>query len=185
MRNTTYRGEGRLPPGPEQQPFLLGLGDAARSCSAGLRDRFDPLHQVIHLGPRPVRFDNEKGFRIKRITGVNEFLDGVDCRPVHHLHACWDDPGRDDTAHAFAGTFGRWKTDEHGACALRLWQNAHGNLGEGAEEPLRSSHDPEQIVAAGIEMLAAEAYDLAVDQHQLAAEHVIRSGPIFEAVHAA
>ena len=77
------------------------------------------------------------------------------------------------------------KPDEHGACALRPWQNAHGNLGDDAEEPLRPSHDPEQVVAAGIEMLAAEAYDLAVDQHQLAAEHVIRSGPVFEAVHAA
>ena len=44
---------------------------------------------------------------------------------------------------------------------------------------------PEQIVAAGIEMLAAKAQDFAGHQHQFAAEHIVGGHAVFEAVHAA
>ena len=44
---------------------------------------------------------------------------------------------------------------------------------------------PEQVVAAGVEMLAAEAQHLAGHQHDLAAEHVVGGHAVFQAMHAA
>ena len=105
--------------------------------------------------------------------------------PVHHLHAAGDDARADDLAHAFAGIFGRAKADQHGARAFRLLQDAHRDLGDDAEQALRAGNDAEEIVAAGIEMLAADADDLARHQHQLAAEQVVGGHAVFEAVHAA
>ena len=86
---------------------------------------------------------------------MNELLDRMDGRPVHHLHSGRDDPGCDNPAHAFAGVLGGCKPHQHGAGALRALENAHGNLGDNAEQALRAGDDAEKIVAAGIEMLAA------------------------------
>ena len=49
-------------------------------------------------------------------------------------------------------------------------------------EPMKT---PEQVIAAGIEMLAAQPDHVAVHQHDLAAEHVVRGQSVFEAVHPA
>ena len=43
----------------------------------------------------------------------------------------------------------------------------------------------EQVVALGVEMLAAEPDHLAVDQHHLDAEHVVGGQAVFQAMHAA
>jgi hypothetical protein len=51
--------------------------------------------------------------------------------------------------------------------------------------PLRAGDDAEEIVAAGIEMTAAEPHNLASHQRQLAAEHVVGGHAVFETVHAA
>ena len=69
--------------------------------------------------------------------------------------------------------------------AVGLWQNAHRDLGDDAEQPLRPGHHAEQIIALGIEMLAAEADHLAIDHHDLDAEDVVGGQPVFEAMHAA
>ena len=44
---------------------------------------------------------------------------------------------------------------------------------------------PEQVVAVGVEMLAAEPDHVAVGQHHLQAEHVVGGEAVFQAVHAA
>ena len=77
------------------------------------------------------------------------------------------------------------KPDQHGAGGFGLAQDAHRDLGDHPEEPLGAGHHAEQIVAARVEMLAADPHDLTGDQHQLAAEQVIRGHPVFEAMHPA
>ena len=77
------------------------------------------------------------------------------------------------------------KPDQHGARAFRPLQDAHGDLGDDAEQTFRAGDDAEEIVAAGVEMLAAEANDLAGDEHQFAAEQVVGGHAVFEAVDAA
>ncbi len=64
-------------------------------------------------------------------------------------------------------------------------QDAHGDLGDDAEQALGAGHHPHQVVTPGVEMLAAEADDLAVDHHDLEAEEVVGGEAVFEAVHAA
>ena len=64
-------------------------------------------------------------------------------------------------------------------------QDAHGDFGDDAEQPFRAGDDAEQIVAAGIEMLAADAQDLAGHQHHLDAEHIVGGHAVFQAMHAA
>ena len=64
-------------------------------------------------------------------------------------------------------------------------QDAHRHLGDDAEQAFRAGDDAEQVVALGIEMLAADAQHLAGDQHDLAAEHVVGGHAVFQAMHAA
>ena len=75
--------------------------------------------------------------------------------------------------------------DQQRARRQGLGQDAHGHLGDDAQEPLGPGHHAQEIIALGIEMPAAEADDLAIDQHQLDAEEVVGGEPVFEAMHAA
>ena len=140
---------------------------------------------MIDLGLRAVDLDDQQRLDIERIAGMDEFLDRVDRWLVHHLHAGGNDAPGNDAAHALPGILGGCKADQHGASALRPLQDADRDLGDDAEQTFRSGHDAEEIIAAGIEMLAAEAHDLAVDQHQLAAEQVVGGHAVFQAVHTA
>ena len=54
---------------------------------------------------RPVDLDDQQRLDVERIAGMDEFLDRVDRRPVHHLHAAGDDAGADDRRDAGAGVF--------------------------------------------------------------------------------
>ena len=116
---------------------------------------------------------------------MDEILGRVDRRPVHHFHAARNDAGPDDVGDALPALLARGKADQQRARRLRLLQDAHGDLGDDAEEALRAGHDAEQVVAFRIEMPAAEAHDLAIHQHHLDAEHVVGRQAVFQAVHAA
>ncbi len=87
---------------------------------------------------------------------MDELLGGVDRRAVHHFHAARNDAGADDAGDAFAAVLRRVEAEQRGARGLRLLENTHGHFGDHAEQPLRSGDDAEEIVARGIEMLAAE-----------------------------
>ena len=140
---------------------------------------------MIDLGARPVELDDQQRLDVERIAGMNELLGGVDRGPIHHLHAAGNDAGADDAGDAFAAVLGSSKADERRPRAFRFLQDAHRHFGDDAEQPLRAGDDAEEIVAAGIEMPAAEPHNLAGHQHQLAAEHVVGGHAVFETVHAA
>ena len=145
----------------------------------------DAFEQMIDLGRRPVQFDDQQGLNVKRIAGMNELLGRVDGRPVHHFHAAWNDAGADDLGDAFAAVFGSGKADDCRARRLRPLEDPHRHLGDDAEQAFGPGDDAHEIVAAGIEMLAAEPHDLAGHQHQLAAQNVVGRHAVFEAMHAA
>ena len=150
-----------------------------------LGDLGDALDQVIDLGRRTVELDDQQGLDVERIAGVNELLRRVDRGLVHHLHAAGDDAGADDARDALAGILGRGKADQHGARGLGFLQDPHGYFGDDAEQPLRAGDNADQVIAARIEMLAAEPDDLAGDQHHLDAEDVVGGHAVFQAMHAA
>jgi len=50
---------------------------------------------------------------------------------------------------------------------------------------LRTRNDAQQIVALGLQMLAAQANHLARHQHHLDAQHIVGGEPIFQAMHPA
>ena len=70
-------------------------------------DRLDALEQVVDLGLRAVELDDQQRLDVERIAGMDELLDRMDRRPVHHLHAARNDAGADDAGDAFAGILGR------------------------------------------------------------------------------
>ena len=74
---------------------------------------------------------------------------------------------------------GRCEPYQGGAGALRALKNAHRDLGQHAKEAFRPGHNTEKIVAACIEVLAAQADDLAIDQDQLATERLFVVTPYF------
>ena len=77
------------------------------------------------------------------------------------------------------------KAHQQRARALGLLQDAHRDLGDHAEQALGAGHQAEQIVAVGIQMLAAETHHVAVRQDHLEAEDVVGGQAVFQAVHAA
>ena len=121
---------------------------------------------MIDFGARTIEFDDEDRFDVERITRMDEFLGRMDRKPVHHLDAGGNDPGRDDAADAGAGLLRGGEAGEQSARAFGLGEKPHRDLGDDAEQALGAVDDAEQIVAAGIEMLAAEAHDLAGHQHE-------------------
>ena len=142
--------------------------------------------EVIDLGRRPVELDDQQRLDIERIAGMDEILGGVDRGLVHHLHAAGNDAGADDRARRNAPALSfDGKADQHRARRRRLLQDAHRHLGDDAQQPFGADGDAQEIVALGVEMLAAEPHHLAVDQHQLDAQHVVGGEPVFEAMHAA
>ena len=184
-RDAPDRRERCLASGPEQQPLLLGRRYLAGDGLAVARNSLDARDQVIDLGLRAVEFDDQERLDVERIAGVHEFLGGVDRGLVHHLHAAGNDAGTDDARDTVAGILRPHEADQHRARGLRLLEDAHGDLGDDTEQPFRAGNDPEQVVAAGVEMLAADAHDLAGHQHQFAAEQIVGGHAVFQAVHAA
>ena len=149
------------------------------------RDLLHALDQFIDLDAGTIEFDDQQRFDIERIAGMDERLGGVDRVLVHHLHAAGNDPGADDIGDAFAGSLDLGKADHQRARGFRLLQNAHRDLGDDAEQAFRAGDDPHQVVAVGFRRLAADPQDLAGDQHEFAAEHVVGGHAVFQAVHAA
>ena len=184
-RDAADRRKRRLAPGPEQQPLLLGARCPAGHGAAIPGDRLDAPDQMIDLRLRAVELDDQQRLDVERIAGMHELLDGVYRGPVHHLHAARNDAGADDPRHAGTRVFRGRKADQHRACAFRLLQDAHRHFRDHAEQSFRAGDDTEEVVAAGIEMLAAEPDHLAGHQHHFEAQHVVGGHAVFETMHAA
>ena len=183
MRPTA--GNAALRPAQNSSRFVLVLRHPAGRGVALAGDRIDLLDQVIDLRLPAVQLDDQQRLDVERIAGMHELLDRMDRRAVHHLHAAGDDAGADDAPDAGTGIFRCRKSDQQRARGLRLLEDTDGDFGDDAEQPLRPGDDAEQIITVGIEMLAADAQDLAGDQDDLDAEHVVRGHAVFQAMHAA
>ena len=109
----------------------------------------------------------------------------MDRRRVHHLHAGGRDAGRDDRRDARARGFHGVEPDQQRARRLRPPQDPHRDLGDDPEQPFGADDETEQIVAAAVEVLAAEPNDVAVGRDELDAEHVVRREAVLQAMHAA
>ena len=140
---------------------------------------------MVDLGLAAVELDDQQRLDVERIAGMDEVLGRVIAgRSIISMP-----PGMMPAAMTSAtqspapSTVGKPISTARAAGGLR--QDAHGHLGDDAEQALGADHHAEQIVALGIEMLAAEAHDLAVDQHHLDAEHVVGGEAVFQAMHAA
>src|SRR6266446_4372571 len=112
-----------------------------------LGDRANPLDEMVDLDLGSVELDDEQGLDIERIAHLDEGLGGGDRRLVHHLHAARDDAGGDDRGDAVAGLLVAGESEQQGPRRLRPPQDAHGDLGDDAEQPLRAGHQAEQVVA--------------------------------------
>ena len=132
-----------------------------------------------------IEFDDQQRLDVERIAGMDKGFGGVDRGLVHHFHAAGDDAGADDARDAFAGSLDLRKADHQRARGFRLLQDPHRDLGDDAEQAFGAGDDAHQIVAGILRGLAADAQDLAVHQHDLAAEHVVGGHAVFQAMHAA
>ena len=184
-RDLADRRERRLASQPEALALGLVLADPDRAGAALARDRADHLDQMLDLGGRPVQLADQERLDVERVAGVAEILGGADRRPVHHLEPARNDAVGDDRSDAVAALLGGWKADQQRLRGLGLLQDAHRDLGDHAQEPLRAGHQAQEVVALGIEMLAAQAHDVAVRQHHLEAQQIVGREAVLQAVHAA
>ena len=184
-RDAPHRREGRLAAGPEFQAFLFVAADADVDGAAFPGDGLDPRDQVLHFGLGPVQLHDQQRLHVPGVAGVDEVLGGVDGGSVHHLHAAGNDAGADDGGDAIARRLVGGEPDEEGARAFGLLQDAHGDLGDDAQKPFRAGHQPEKVVGLAVQVLAAEADDLAADEDHLQTQEVVRRQAVFQAVHAA
>ena len=184
-RHAPGRGEGRLAPEPEALAFGLVRAGADGARARPFGDAADPGHELVDLDAGAVQFADEDRFRVPRIAGTAEALRRLDRRPVHHFEPGGDDPGGDDVADAGPRRFVVGKAHEERPHGRRFGQDAHRDFGDHAEQPLGAGDRAEQIVALGVELLAAQTKDLAAHEHHLDAEQVVGREAVFEAVHAA
>ena len=96
--------------------------------------RFDGGDEVVDFGFATVELDDEVGFGVEVVAGMDEGFGGLGGEAVHHFHAARDDAGGDDGGHAFGGVGGGGKAHEEGAGAGGLGQDTDGDLGDDAEE---------------------------------------------------
>ena len=74
---------------------------------------------------------------------------------------------------------------EQGADRRRAPHDPHDDLRHDAERPFRAHEETDEVVALRVPHLAAEPDDLAVGQHDLEPEDVVRRDPVFQGVGAA
>ena len=104
---------------------------------------------------------------------------------VHELDGDGYDARGDDGRDTAPGDLTRLEAEQHGPRRLGRTQNAHGRLGDDAELPLRSNDQPEQVIARGIEVRAADLDHTTVDEHHLHTEHIVGRHAVLEAMRAA
>ena len=179
------RRERRLAAGPEQHALLLVLADPHRGRAALAGDRRHALDQVVDLDRRAVQLDDQQALDVERVARADIGLGALDGVGVHHLHAARNDAGGDHRGDAVGrARLGR-EAQQHGARRRRLAQQAHRDLGDDAQQPFRAGHQAHQVVALGVEVLAAQPHHFAGHQHHLDAKKVVGRESVLQAVHAA
>ena len=184
-RDLADGGERGLAASPEQYPLLLVVADAHRGGAAAARDLRHALDQIVDFDRWTVEFDDQQALGIERIARTDIGLGAFDRLLVHHLHAAGDDARGDDGRDAIGRACLGRKTQQHGPRGGGLAQKTHRHLGDDAQQSLGTGHDAQEIVAFGVEMLAAQAHHLAGHQHQFDAQEVVGGEAVFEAMHAA
>ena len=166
-RDLADGGERRLAAGPEQHALLLVAADAHRGGAAAAGDLGDAVDQVVDLDRRAVELDDQQALGVHRIARADIGLGALHGVLVHHLHAAGDDARGDDGGDAVGrARFGR-EAQQHGARRRRLAQQPHRHFGDDAQQAFGAGHQAHQVVAFGVEMLAAQPHDLAGHQHHL------------------
>jgi len=116
---------------------------------------------------------------------MDKILGRVDGRLIHHLQTRRDDTGADNVRDAFAPVIVAWKADQQGPRAGRFGQNADRDLRHHGEQSFGAGQQSKKVVPFGVEMLAVNPQDFAIDQDRFEAKHIVGRQPIFEAVNAA
>ncbi len=109
----------------------------------------------------------------------------MDRRAVHELDGDRDDARGDDGVDAGAGGLARLEAEQDRPGALGRAQDAQGRLGDQAKHAFRAGDQAEQVEPARVQMLAAEADDLARRQHHFHAHQVVGGDAVLQAVGAA
>ncbi len=132
-----------------------------------------------------VRLAQEERGRFQIVAGVHEFLHRARGRPVHHLKARRHYARPDDIGHRIAGFLDVVERSENDPRRLRLGQELDRDLGRDREHALRPDHERKQVEPGGVERLAAELDDLALDRDRAHPQHIVQGEAVFQAVHAA
>ena len=150
-----------------------------------LRKRFDLCDQMINFSLAAVEFDDQQCFAIERVAGVDEGFGGGHRGPVHDLHTARNDPSADHGGDAVSRAFDCGEANEKRTRPRRFRQDPDCDFGHDAQHAFGADHDAEHVIAFGIEMLAAEAQDLAVDRHHFDADDVVGREAVFKAMNSA
>ena len=158
----------------------------ARLGGAGVvEDRAYASDVRLHFRLDAVEFAEEDGRGVARVAGVGEVLRGLDGEGVHHLEARRDDAAPDDGRDGVAGLADVVEGGQQHALDGRLWQQLDDDFRDHAQHALRADHGGEEVVARGVEGLAAEHEFVALDGLHGDAEHVVHGEAVLQAVDAA
>ena len=182
VRDPAGGAEGRFAALPDRRALGLALRDLQARRVEGLRDRDDAGEHVLAFLVGALDLDDEHRLGIARVAGLREILGDQDRLAVHVFHGDRDDAGRDDRRRAGPGILHRGEAEQGWARALRAAQDAHRRLCDDAELPLRAADEAEQVVARGVEMLAADLHHGAVMGDEGDAHEVVGGDPVFQAM---
>ena len=155
---------------------------------ASLRSQISTISSkpVCALVLGTVQLDHERRAGVGGVARAGRALGRLDRELVHDLHRARDQPGGHDLRHRAPGLLHvRVEGDQRPPCRRRR-HDAQRDPGGDAERPLRSDERAQQVVARGVDRLAAaQLNDLAVGQHDLEPGHVVGREPVLEAVRSA
>ena len=121
-----------------------------------LGDGDDAAEHVVDFLVGSLDLDDQHRLDVERIACMGEGLADLDRRAVHIFKRHRNDAGGDDRRDAGARIVHALEAEQRRARAFGRAQDAHRRFGDDAELAFRPGDQAEQVVAAAIEVLAAE-----------------------------
>ena len=176
-----HRSKGRFAAQPNLGAFL-GRGALAQlNRVVGLGNRHDLVELLVDLRVRALDLHNQQRLAIG-VACLGVVLDHLQHLAVHKLNGHGQHARLDDVGHAGARHLVAVKAHQHRPRAFWLAQDAQRGFGHHAHLTLGPADQPQQVIAARIQMRAADFHHRAVHLHHGHAHQVVRGHAVFQAM---
>ncbi len=131
---------------------------------------------------RAFEFDDQNCRRIFRVARTDRRLGRVHREPVHDLHRSGEQPGRHHHRNSVPRLLKRIVRRLQRVKLLWQRQQSQRDFQSDAEQAFAADEHPRQILTDRFQTVAAKFDDLAIGQHDLDAQHMVRRHSVLQTV---